>query len=526
MSRTRRAGVAAAFGYAQFAVSFVTGILLVPFILRQVGSEAYGVWLAFGELLAYSAMVDLGVLNVLPWLLAEEDGRGDREAMRSVISGGLVLAVSAALLFGVLAVGLLTLAPALTGLSVEQRAPVVGPFLFLVGATVVAYPLRTFYASLIGLQDFAFTGTVSVLQGVLGAAITVTLLAAGQGLYALAAGAGIPTVLACIASVIRLRRRAPDLLHGWRMPPFRLVRSIAAQGVGSWMGALGWRMVAASNTIVVLSVAGPEAAVVYAMTAKLGDILTQVSWQLPDSGLVGLAQLRGEGRPQRVREVVVSLLRLTMIGSGAVACAVLAFNPAFVTLWVGGERFGGMALNALLAVVVLGVSLSHGMYASGATLGMRVQAGWATLVQGAVHIGLAVLLGRALGLAGVALAGAISAFLVAYPAGVWMLERTTGLTHAGLWREALGPWTVRGVLLLLLGFGVGWGLYPVSPWLPLALAPALGVLYLWAMRPLFATIPLPERIRPLLARIRLVPETAGYTAPGSTSASSGHELGG
>jgi hypothetical protein len=45
----------------------------------------------------------------------------------------------------------------------------------------------------------------------------------------------------------------------------------------------------------------------------------------------------------------------------------------------------------------------------------------------------------------------------------------------------------------------------VSVWLPVALAPALAVLYLWAMRPLYEGIPLPGRVRPWLARLRLVP---------------------
>ena len=40
----------------------------------------------------------------------------------------------------------------------------------------------------------------------------------------------------------------------------------------------------------------------------------------PDAALVGLAQLKGEGRQERVREVAVSLMRLVLVSSGAVAC--------------------------------------------------------------------------------------------------------------------------------------------------------------------------------------------------------------
>jgi O-antigen/teichoic acid export membrane protein len=506
LSRTRRAGIAAVFGYLQFGTAVLTGIILLPFILKRVGTAEYGVWLAFGELLAYSAMVDLGVVGVLPWLVAESDGAGDRAGMRSLLAGGLAFATGAGIVFTGIALLLLWLAPNVANVTAAQRAAVEGPLMFLLVAMAAAFPVRVFYAVLIGLQDVKFTGAMSVAQVALNPLLIVSLLLAGEGLYALAAGAAMPGLFVGIISLFRLRKVAPDLLHGWRLPPGPVMRRMTAQGLGNWTAGFGWRMVAASNSIVLLSVAGPEAAVVYAVTAKLGDVLMQMSWQLPDAGLVGLAQLKGEGRPRRVAEVTVSILRLVLLGAGAVACGVLAFNPSFVTLWMGAPRFGGLALNAALAALVLAHSLGHGLFSTSATLGTRVAAGWAALAQGAVHLGAAVLLGHWLGMPGVALAAVASTAAVAYPSGVWMVRKTTGMTQRDLWRTVLGPWTARAAVLLLLGAAVGSFAFRAAVWLPLVLAPPLGVLYLWMMRPLYEGIPLPARVRPWLARLRLIAE--------------------
>lgn len=506
MSRTRRAGITAVFGFAQFALALVSGIAMVPFILSRVPTEHYGVWLAFGEVLAYSSMVDLGVVGVVPWLLAESDGRGDRDAMRALLSGGVAFSAAAALLFTGLALLAFRVAPALAGLTAEQRDAVSGPLLLLLAGTAVAMPLRTFYAAVVGLQDVTFSGAMALLQVTLSVALTLGLLLAGKGLYALAVAASVPGLVVCLVSWARLRGIAPDLLRGWRRPTRATLRMMTAQGFGAWTAGLGWRMVAASDSIIILSVLGPAAAVVYAMTFKLGTVGMQMSWQLPDAGLVGLAQLKGEGKPERVREVVVSLLRMVLITSGGVACALVAFNPSFVTLWVGPERFGGLVLNALLAAVVLSHSLSHGLFTTTATLGARVQAGWAALAQGAVNLGAALLLGRVWGLPGIALAAVISTALVAYPAGAWMLRKTTEMGQGDLWRRVLWPWSIRAAVLLALGVAVGAAAMRTWVWLPLPLAPVLAVLYLWAMRPLYIGIPLPARVRPWLARLRLVPE--------------------
>ena len=513
MSRTRRAGIAATFGYLQFGLALASGILVVPYVLSRVGSEAYGVWLGLGELLAYSAMADLGILGVLPWLMAEADGRGDGGEKRALVAAGLAASSFAAVAFAALALGLLAVAPRIAGITAAQEAAVLGPLMVLVAGMAAAYPVRVFHAVLIGLQDVTFVGTLGVVQAGLNVALLVGLLAAGQGLYALAAAATVPTLFVATASLLRVRRIAPELLAGWTVPSRALLGRVTTQGIGGWIAGLGWRMIAATSSLVILSIAGPVAAVAWAMTARLGDVLMQMSWQVPDAGLVGLAQLRGEGRVERAAEVAVSILRLTLIGAGAVACAVLAFNPAFVSLWVGAERFAGLGTNMLMAAGIVALSLGHALFSTASTLGARVQIGAASVVQGLVHLGVAILLGRAFGLPGVAAAAVIGTVLVAYPAGVHYLRKVTGMTQAELWQRALAPWSTRAATLLLLGAAVGVGGWRVSPWASLAAAPVLGILYVWWMRPLYADLPFPARMRPVLARLRLVPEHGGAGVP-------------
>jgi hypothetical protein len=513
VSRTRRAGIAASFGYLQFALAVASGILMIPFILARVGVEAYGVWLGFGELIAYSAMADLGVLGVLPWLVAEADGRGDRGELARLLSAGLAAAVLAALLFTGLALGLLALAPGITGIAAAQREAVAGPLLLLVAGMAAAYPLRVFHAALVGVQDVTFVGAMGVLQAGLNVVLIAALLAAGEGLYALAVAATVPTLVVAGVSLWRLARVAPGVLGAMRLPSLPLLGWVTAQGLGGWTAGLGWRMIAATSTLVILAVAGPAAAVAFALTARLGEVLTQMSWQIPDAGLVGLAQLRGEGREARVREVVVSILRLTLIGAGGVACVVLAVNPLFVPVWVGAERFAGLGTNALLAAGVLALSLGHALFSTAATLGARVRIGFATVAQGAVHLAAAVLLGRAFGLPGVAAAAVVGTAAVAWPAGTRLLREVAGVGAREVWRSALAPWGARAALLLPLAAAAGAAGWGAAPWLPAALAPGLAALYVWWMRPLYAGLPFPAWSRPWLARLRLVPEQGGAGVP-------------
>jgi hypothetical protein len=77
MSRTVRATIATLFGYARFGAAFAIGLALVPFTLHHVGATMYGYWLASGELMAYAALTEFGVLVTLP------GGRRGRRPRRS-----------------------------------------------------------------------------------------------------------------------------------------------------------------------------------------------------------------------------------------------------------------------------------------------------------------------------------------------------------------------------------------------------------------------------------------------------------
>src|ERR1041385_8595789 len=101
----------------QFALGFVSGIVLIPLILKRIGTQDYGLWLACGDLLAYSAMVDIGGLNVLPWVIAEKDGQKDRQSIRKLIGNGLTVATIIGVIYFLIALMLWHFAANLTNLD-------------------------------------------------------------------------------------------------------------------------------------------------------------------------------------------------------------------------------------------------------------------------------------------------------------------------------------------------------------------------------------------------------------------------
>jgi O-antigen/teichoic acid export membrane protein len=485
MSRTLRASIAAGFSYVQVGVSVIAGLWLVPFTLSHIGARSYGLWLASGELLAYAGLAELGMLVTLPWLIAQADGRGDRARLRLLVSTGAAAASLSAVVYAALAVALWTLLPRVLHLNDVERAAVQGPLLVVALAGCLSHPLRAFNAVLAGLQDVRFTGIVNLVQWLIGFVIVVTLLVQGYGLYALAIAAAVPPIVAGVAAAIRLTTLAPDLLREWPRPTLTDIRGLFVEGVGTWIGGWGWRLIAASDGLVLAALGRPAHVAALACTSKLAQAMIQLSWIPCDNGLIGLAQLSAEGQARRLRDALVVMIRVYLALAGGVACVIVAVNPAFVRQWVGPEMFAGPVANLLIAALAIAMSFGHAVAVIPSVLGRRLAIGVATMVCGVIHLGLAWVLGSRFGVAGVVAAGVIS-HGVLFSALAWKpFAQATGTTEFSLLSDVVSPWAVRVAPMILLAFAVqqiaGTPPLPVT----IAIGAGLGLTVLVYMRPLY-----------------------------------------
>jgi O-antigen/teichoic acid export membrane protein len=384
--------------------------------------------------------------------------------------------------------------------------------------TVVTLPMNVCGAALIGLQDVRFSGLSALARLVLTAGVTITLLLAGWELYAVALGSAVPAVVVGAMSVVRLRVRYRWLLREWPRPSVEGLRWLAQTSIGSWLGAFGWRLLSMSNGLILTATGSPELVPLYSCTARLSVTLAQMGWIVPDSGLVGLAQLHGEGKRLRLQEITRAMLRLHLIVGGAAATVVLAVNPAFVSWWVSEALFGGHWLNTLLAAGMVTASIAHAFATIASVLGRRLEVGLATIANGVVQVGAAFALTLAIGFQGIAIAAVAATVVTMFPAGLRLLARATGLTPAALIAPMV-QWGTRAAPVFAAALAVGLWVPANAIWMAALLWVPIGAAYVWAVRPLYAELPLDPKFRAVLAAVRLVPRPeAAAVAAGETVA--------
>jgi len=514
MSRTRKALVASGFTYAQWVLTALAGLLLTRFLIRTLGREVYGTWLATSALLGYAGLADLGILGVMPWLFAEADGANDGARMRKLVGHGLAAGVAGGAGYLFVALCAWVLLPAVLHVSPAELDSLRGPVIAMSLVTAIGYPLRFFGALRSGLQDFAFMGTVGIVQTLLTVGLVVEVTRLGAGLYGVALGAALPPLIGGLIALARTASRNQEFLQGWPRLRWVSLQPLLKSGMGQWLGSVGWQLAFASDGVIIAFLGHRELVPVYVVTSRLPLTLLQISWALPDSTAVGLAQLNAEGRQDRVAEVFAVLVRFHLITAGLIACGVLASNFGFVGTWVGLDLYGGATLNSVLALDVIALSVAHGFMVPLAVLGRRLSVGLLTLLNGISHILLALFFGRAWGLPGVALGTTLSALLTTIPGGIRMFAQVTSRTmRESAWKIA-GDWSLRIAPCFLLAVIPNVLFTRTNVVGRLGSHPALlgslitgvltGMIYLAIMRPLLRFLPLSARIRRVFVALRLV----------------------
>ncbi len=519
MSRTRKAALTAAYTYANFILALVSGFVLFPLAIYYLGAYDYGLWLITGELAGYLLLGDLGVFAVLPWLIAAKDGADDHAGIARYTADALAVGVVIGCAFVLVGASFWWINPTTINVNPDDWGKVRGPLTFVVVMLGVGFPLRAFTAVLSGLQDVTFLGLIALIQTALTICLTATLVILGYGLPGLAIATGVPPLLGGLAAVVRVFIRYRKTMTGLYRPNWTGCRHLFREGFGAWLASFGVRLRYASSGMLFALLGRPDWATVYAATGKVAQVLQPMCWVIPDSGLVGLSQVHGEGDPVRTRRVVTCMLLLYLFIPGLAVIGLLVANPWFVRAWLGPNYYAGNYVSALIAVTLLVSSATGGLFKVVGSVGYRLRIGMVALVYGLLAFGLSYLLGRQRGMAGMAEGSLIASAVFAVPCGLKILWAAYGIRVGDLVAVGIGRWFLITAPLLAAATWVGSYVANLSFVLVAITGLLLMIGYIVLLRPVVARAPWPQKIQDWLARMHLIPRSlssAKDTCPGTS----------
>ncbi|HEX7313450.1 MAG TPA: oligosaccharide flippase family protein [Pyrinomonadaceae bacterium] len=499
MSRTKKFLGGIGFGYAGQVLTMAVGLLITPYLLRRIGQHDYGLWLVGTQVMAYLALMDLGLIALLPRETALATGRAEK--LEEATDLPLLVGQTVRLVAWQVPLVLLAALVAWSMLAAawpELREPI-GVVLL---SFVLTFPLRLFGAVLQGLQDLAFIAGAGIASYLVGTAITVALVAAGWGLYALAAGWVAQQVFVPVVCLFRLRARFPTVLpRGLPKLPWPAARSRLTQGFWVSLTQIAQVLWSGTDILIIGKLFGPAAVVPYVCTGKMIGVLANQPYVLIAAAAPAISQMRVAESRARVSEVCVALGQAMLMLSGAVVCVVLAVNEGFVARWVGAAQYGGFWLTALILLSMLlrhwSLTVAHSLLCFGYERRLCVTG----LLDGLVSTCGVVLFLWLYGLPGAPLGMVIATCAVSLPLNLSALAAESGRTRWEMVRP-LVPWLVRFVPLAA-GAGALARVWTPEGFILIGVtAAAVALVYVAVMLPVALRAPLGVYVRPRLHPLR------------------------
>lgn len=441
--------------YATYAAAIVSGLVVTPIVLHELGRETFGIWSFIGSITVYLMVLDFGVGPSIVRFAAEARGRRSPEDTNALASVGLALygVIGAATLPVGLAIAWLV--PELVSTPDDLVWPArISTFLVVLGIAL-RFPLGLFNNLLLGQQRFDLQNLANFVSTVLYAVFVAILIPSGGGLILLGALTLATTLLRLVLPLAWLRSELPGLrvsrLHVTRAR----VRELTSFSWSNFLVHLANTVVFSTDVVVVGIVLGAEAAALYAIPAKLfslayglGSVGTRLLYP-------ALSEYEGSREIDRQRRLLLTGLRGVTAVTLLLALPLLFIPGQLIEAWIGegyGESSAVMALLALVALVHQPIYLLTQFLIARAR---QQQIARVLVLAAAANAALSAVLASTVGIWGVALATLlvdVALLLYIVPALAAPAAATRAVELARAMLRPIPPALAVGVVVLL---GVG-----------------------------------------------------------------------
>jgi len=356
MNRSERSVINYITSILGYAMLLSVTIVSTPLLLGWLGDTRYGAFRAASDWASYIGLLELGIGGALSALVAKALGTGDKKQVGLILAAGIRIYLQ---ILGLMFIAYLVLGWFITDLvPIKAEMPIraelqqelrigywlgglgmiffpLTPLQFLVSASQRNYLLNI----LLTIQAFAITGG-NLLFAKLGLGIP------GQYISALI-GATVLQISICWQEW----RNYPNLLGSIFTYHPEVEKDIWQLNLPNLLLSLSGRVALFTDNIVIAANLGAEQVVPFYITQRLAAIAQAQIQGLGNSSWASLAELYFHGELDRFNGRLIELTKLVAVMAIALLIPIACYNPYFLALWVGADRYAGESVNLLVTVM-------------------------------------------------------------------------------------------------------------------------------------------------------------------------------
>ena len=438
-STKKRFAINVSMNWAATAVSMIVPFFLTPFVVRHLGSSAYGVWILAVAITSYLGLLDLGLRSAVIRFVSKAQAQGEPTEANRAIAAALWLRVIIAGGVSVVSATLAYATPHFFKIPPELRQAAQITVLMCALGVAITLVTGVFGAVLTAIHRFDLLSSITMGQTVFRAGGVLILLRSGRGLVSLAyweAGviliAGLTTCFVAwkIFPACRIRVFRPDN---------EVLRMLWSYSVTTFVFMMAVQVIVNTDSIVVGAFLSVGMVTFFTIGASLVGYAQQVSGAVSSTFIPMASGLEASGRYEDLQKMLIRGTQAMLGLALPIAVALFFRGKTFITLWMGPQY--GQVSETILRILMISLFLSMAdatagsiMMAMGKHKGMTR---WA-VYEAIINLGLSIVLVKTIGLNGVA----------------WGTSLSMLITHLSFWpREVKKMLGVSPRIYLWNGWG-------------------------------------------------------------------------
>ena len=326
----------------------VGALLLLPFVLKALGANDFGIWAMATSITGYLLLLDFGIALACTRYLSvnAEDQAGWRRTFSSSFALSLGLAALLLLVAGLVQVGVYS------GLLSASYQPMPNVISLLLVEVALSIPLRLYQSILRAEMRYVEIGLFEIVRIVLRLLGIPLILWAGGGLMSILVYASAVNVLFFALMLINVYRRDRTLYIDWQTVDWAHVRELFNFSKYAAVTQVAEFFKYRTDNVLVGILLGVSAVAPYAIMVVVIDMLTQILMRFQSYWDTIIMRHAGE---RRLASALDTTLKSLQIG---VSLALLAtfdtwlLGTHFLSLWVG-ETYAHLALPLTLFTLIL-----------------------------------------------------------------------------------------------------------------------------------------------------------------------------
>lgn len=342
--------------WGAFLLSAVAGLFLSPFVVRSLGTSAFGVWVLVSSLTGTLNFLDLGIRSAVIRFVAREHAKADHVAASRMVSTARVLLLVAGA--GVVVVGAVLSASLTKWFQVPPELVFEARVVAVVSAATLAVVLSNgvLAGTVSGLQRIDIIGLTDATLELARIVLILVTLGSGGGLIGLAI---IGLVLALVRTVVfsrAVKLLYPDLEPLIRKPASDDVRAVLSV---SAYATLIYSAVGAVNqaSSIIIGAFLPTAMVAYySIGATLPIYAAALNRPIAQTVHPRASRLDALGDAAGLRRLILDTARFSALVLLPMVLTFIIRGQSFIGIWMGDE-FRTPA-GQVLSVLALGIILN------------------------------------------------------------------------------------------------------------------------------------------------------------------------